>query len=141
TLSDVGLSDAASYDVIVANAVGRATSAVATLTVTCPSFSLVPATLPDGQLNSPYSRTVTAPGAAMPYSFTLSAGALPAGLGLSASGVVSGTPTTLSSNYFVLTATDAHGCTASQAYTVFVVCPAIAVTPSSLPAGAIGSAY
>src|SRR5690606_5822117 len=42
-----------------------------------------PGTLPDGTVAAAYSQTVSASGGAAPYTFTVTAGALPAGLSLS----------------------------------------------------------
>src|SRR6185436_13063791 len=51
--------------------------------------------LPNGIVNTPYSQTLTATGIRSPYpSWSISAGALPAGLSInSLSGTISGTPT------------------------------------------------
>ncbi|MEG3143365.1 Ig domain-containing protein [Sphingomonas sp. RT2P30] len=65
-----------------------------TLTVAAPTVLLTPATLPDGAVTAAYSQTITASGATAPYAFSLSAGALPPGLALSAAGLLSGTATT-----------------------------------------------
>jgi putative Ig domain-containing protein len=49
--------------------------------------------LPDGVQNTPYSATVSASGGVGPYSWSITAGSLPAGLTLEAStGTISGTP-------------------------------------------------
>ena len=52
--------------------------------------------LPDGQVNTAYSSTLSAAGGTVPYSWELTSGALPDGLALnSATGQITGTPTTL----------------------------------------------
>src|SRR3546814_2291263 len=63
------------------------------LTVAAPTITVSPATLPDGTTGAAYSQTISASGDTAPYSFALAAGSLPAGLTLSAAGVLSGTPT------------------------------------------------
>jgi hypothetical protein len=57
-------------------------------------LTLTPTTLPAAVVNTAYSSTLTAAGGVAPYTFSLASGsALPAGLTLSAEGVISGTPT------------------------------------------------
>ncbi len=107
--------------------------------VVCGTITLSPASLPGGSVGNAYSQTITASGGTGPYSFTRT-GTLPGGLALSAAGVLSGTPTAAGSFAFTVTATDANGCSGSQSYTV-VICPAITLSPASLPGGALGSAY
>ena len=52
----------------------------------------ITSTLPSGQVGVPYSFQTTASGGIPPYSWSVVSGALPGGLTLSASGVLSGTP-------------------------------------------------
>jgi hypothetical protein len=71
------------------------------------SLTLTPTSLPAATLNTAYSTTLTATGGVAPYTFTLANGtALPAGLTLSAAGVISGTPTTAGSTPFSVTVAD-----------------------------------
>jgi Leucine-rich repeat (LRR) protein len=86
----------------------------------CPPIALNPASLPAGALITFYSQTLTASGGAGPYTFALSAGALPAGLGLTSTGILSGTPTALGTANFTVTATDTNGCAGNRAYTLEV---------------------
>jgi hypothetical protein len=66
---------------------------------------------------------------------------LPAGLALAVNGTLSGTPTTVSTSNFTITATDATGCPGSQAYTVAVAAPTITLAPGALPSGTVGAVY
>ncbi|MFH0994352.1 MAG: ice-binding family protein [Pseudomonadota bacterium] len=110
----------------------------------CPTISLLPAPpLPQGIVGNLYSQTITASGGTAPYTFSVTAGPLPTGL-LFASGLISGTPTTVGTSTFTVTATDAIGCTGLQAYTIVInasVCPSITLTPPPLPQGTLGVAY
>ena len=57
---------------------------------------LNPPTLPPAPQGTPYRATVTATGGATPYTYTVTAGALPPGLTLNSStGQITGTPTTI----------------------------------------------
>jgi len=92
-----------------------------TLTLSAPTITITPATLPNGVLFVAYNQTVTAAGGTAPYAFAISAGALPAGVTLAANGALSGTPTTAGAYTFTVQATDALGFTGTRAYTVTVV--------------------
>ena len=61
------------------------------IVVTCPTLTFSPATLTNAVQYAAYSRTITASGGTSPYSYSIVAGALPAGISLSSAGVVSGT--------------------------------------------------
>jgi hypothetical protein len=112
--------------------------------VVCPTIALAPATLPTGRIGIAYSQTITATGGTAPYSFALTSGALPAGLTLTAAGLLSGTPTTLGASTFTIRGTDANGCFAQITYTVVIAaatCPVITLAPPTLPVGRLGVAY
>jgi hypothetical protein len=89
---------------------------------------------------------VTALGGTAPLAWTVSAGALPAGLSLAAAtGIISGTPTTAGETTFTLTVTDAATPTAKTDAQVLkikiVAAPALQITTSSLANGTVGTAY
>jgi hypothetical protein len=66
---------------------------------------------------------------------------LPAGLTLATStGVISGTPTAAATSSFTVTVTDAGGITAKQALSI-ATATALTVTPTSLPAAVVGTAF
>jgi len=111
-----------------------------TLVVSGP-LPITPTTLPSARLNAGYNQTVTASGGIAPYTYTISSGALPPGLSLAQStGVISGTPTTDSTYGFTITAVDSMSNTGALAYTLVVSGP-LSITPSSLPAGTLNTAY
>ncbi len=100
-----------------------------------------PAALPAGTAGTPYNQSVTATGGTGAYTFSVSAGALPAGLTLNAAtGAITGTPTSAATNSFTITATDGNGATGSRAFT-FTVNAAVSVNPATLSAGTLGAAY
>jgi len=76
----------------------------------CPVITLSPATLPLGTVGAAYSQTLTAAGGTAPYVYTITAGALPTGMALSPTGVLSGTPTVAGTSTPTIRATDANGC-------------------------------
>jgi large repetitive protein len=96
-----------------------------TLNVNAPSISITPTTLPGAQVAVAYSQQLAASGGDGSYTFSISAGTLPAGLTLSTSGLLSGTPAATGSFNFTVTAKDSLNFTGSQAYALSVNLPAI----------------
>ena len=87
------------------------------------AIGVSPATLPNGALNSPYSQTLTAAsanGGTAPYTFSVTAGATPAGLTLSSSGLLSGTSTAAGAFNFTVQATSSNGFSGTRAYTLVI---------------------
>jgi hypothetical protein len=116
----------------------------------CPIIVLSPTTAPNGTVGAAYSQTFVATGGLAPYSYGTIAGALPAGLTLTAAGVLSGIPTVAGTYTFTIRATDANGCFASLAYTIIItaagvppppVCPAVTFGPATLPNATVGVFY
>jgi uncharacterized repeat protein (TIGR03803 family) len=101
-------------------------------------ISLSPTSLPAAAVGTSYTQALTARGGTAPYTFAVTAGSLPAGLSLSTAGVLSGTPTTIGSSAFTVTATDSTGMTGNQQYTLLVEQPAarLGVTGFSSPTAA-----
>jgi len=112
-----------------------ATSGALTLTVNTPTITIAPASLTNPSVGTAYSQSVTASGGTPSYTYAVTAGALPAGLTLSSSGAISGTPTASGTYNITITATDSSTgtgpYTGSNAYTVTVNGPALTLTPSS----------
>lgn len=118
----------------------------------CPTITVTPLTgLPAGVVGTVYgTQTISASGGTGPYTFAVSIGVLPGGLGLSnplASSIdISGTPTTPGVFVFTITATDTStGCTGSQQYTILIpsapACPVITLSPTALPVAIVGFLY
>jgi len=111
------------------------------LTVAAPLVSVTPTALAVATAGTAYSATLAATGGVGPYRFALGGGALPAGLSLSAGGVVTGTPTATGAFAFTVNVTDANGQAGVANLTLTVANSAITVTPATLPAGTQGVAY
>ncbi|MBP6820062.1 MAG: putative Ig domain-containing protein [Acidobacteria bacterium] len=92
-----------------------------TLVINCPaSITVNPAILPNGFVGVSYgSQVLSATGGIAPYTFTVSAGALPGGITLSGASL-SGTPTTGGTFNFTIQAADSNGCIGTRAYTVII---------------------
>ena len=135
------------FDIIATDAVacfgGRSYTLVID-TSSCPTITISPSSVPSGQVGVAYNQTLTASGGSGPYTYSLLTGVLPAGLSLSAGGVISGTPTQQETQAFTVVATDSLACTGSQAYSLSITsggCPMITLTPASLPVGQVGASY
>lgn len=100
--------------------------------------------LPAGTVGVAYNNPISATGGIAPLAYTISAGALPAGLNLGpSSGIITGTPTTQGSATFTVKVTDSSTPTAQTATKQFtvVINPSLSITSSSLPSGTVGTAY
>ncbi len=98
-------------------------------------------TTPGGIIGVSYSTSLSASGGVGPLSFS-SGAQLPGGLSLSASGVISGTPTLTGEYGFTVTVTDSLGDSASINVTITVSeQPNLAITTVSLPDGVVGTPY
>jgi large repetitive protein len=99
-----------------------------------------PSPLPVGTGGTPYPLSFVSAGGAAPYSYT-ETGALPTGLSMTAAGVLSGTPTSAGTFSFTVTVTDKATQTAQKTYQLTINAPGIALAPSTLPQGKVGTAY
>jgi hypothetical protein len=110
------------------NANGCTGSITYTLTIACPQILINPNSLPSGTRLLAYSETLSATNGTAPYSYAVTAGALPGGLTLSSSGTISGNPTAAGKFTFTVTATDANGCTGTRSYTIQICSNVISLT-------------
>jgi hypothetical protein len=124
----------------------------------CLPIIILPATLPDANAGVPYPGVkLTATGGAGP-DYEFSPPNLPCGLKLSPDGVISGTPSSsptppAAAGYtplmppspgctFTVTAVDkVTGCKGMRTYGLRVRCPAITISPLTLPDGNVGTLY
>jgi hypothetical protein len=106
--------------------------------------SITTTSLPAGTMGVAYNQSVSASGGLAPLTYSISAGALPPGLGIGASsGAITGTPTTAGSFTFTVQVTDSSTPTAqtvTQQLTM-TVNAAMAITTSSLSNGTNGTSY
>jgi Domain of unknown function (DUF4082)/Bacterial Ig domain len=90
--------------------------------------------LPNGTTSVAYSQSLAATGGTSPYVWSLSSGALPAGLTLSSSGSISGKPTVAGSSTFSLAVKDSTSTFASANLSINVVTAAPPSVSISSPA-------
>ena len=128
------------FTITVDDALGYLTSQAYSVVVN-PSVSITTSSLPTGFQGVSYSLTLAAgggPGGNVVWS--LASGTLPAGLNLSTTGLISGTPSGIGSASFTVQVTDANSATASQALTLQINA-ALSVTSSALGQGEVGLPY
>ncbi len=99
-----------------------ATQAGLAITVNPVALGIATAALPAGVIGAPYDATVQASGGVPPYSYAITGGALPSQLGPidAATGRITGTPDTLGTQAFQVSATDACANTATRALSITV---------------------
>ncbi|HTW61905.1 MAG TPA: putative Ig domain-containing protein [Terracidiphilus sp.] len=117
-----------------------------TLTIVVPpTISTASGALAGGAVGTSYSVTLTASGGVTPYKWSVSQGALPAGLTLSSSaGTITGIPTASGSSDFTVTLTDSGSpaLTFSLTFSITIAAaPAITFTTTNLTGGSVGTAY
>src|SRR5208283_4784413 len=84
------------------------------------ALTITTTSLPGGEAGVGYSQTLAASGGTTPYTWSVSAGTLPAGLSLSSAGVISGTPTTAGTSSFTVQVADSAGGKATQALSITI---------------------
>jgi hypothetical protein len=88
------------------------------------SLAVVTSALPDATVGASYSQTLSASGEVLPYTWAITTGSLPAGLSLSSSGAITGTPSSPGSSTFTVEVTDSTTptpLTATQALSISVL--------------------
>lgn len=106
-----------------------------------PAIVFSTTSLPSGTIGTAYTAAVAATGGAGALTYKVTSGGLPAGLSMSASGGISGTPTTAAKSSFTVTASDAYGDTGTANLSITISYPQLTITTASLPTGYVGSAY
>jgi MBG domain/Bacterial Ig-like domain (group 3)/Putative Ig domain len=108
------------------------------LTFTLPAST----TLPAGAVAAVYSVvTFQATGGTSPYHYAISGGALPAGMSLSTTGLLTGTPTAGGVFTITVLATDADSVTGAQTYSLTILPPTVTIAPSTVAAASVGTPY
>lgn len=120
-----GTSGSYSITVTVSDSETPAQTASATMAITVSAaaatpLSIVSSTLPSGTSGTAYSQTLQATGGTPGYTWTVSSGSLPSGLGLSASGAISGTPSASGTSTFTATVTDSSSPAQTQSITASI---------------------
>jgi hypothetical protein len=120
-----------------------AQTATANLSITIAStLSITTGGLSNGVVNDSYSATLMASGGIPAYTFTVNSGNLPAGLSLSASGTISGTPSAAGTSNFTVQVKDSNTpADTATANLSITVTGALTITTTSLPNGVQNTSY
>jgi hypothetical protein len=108
---------------------------------------VTPATLASGTVSLPYPAVVlAASGGLSPYTFAVTAGALPPGMTLAPDGTLSGTPSQVGAFAFTVTATDLNDFTGTRNYVLTIGLRSLAtpvpfVSPATLALLALAFAF
>lgn len=137
------------FSVVVVDAGTPSQQATAELTIRIGDtpIEIVTPSLPDGEIGVVYSATVAAMGGATPYAFSVSNGAMPPGLQLEASGVITGVPISAGSFSFTVQVTDGGmpAQVATRSYSIAILAgpgpDPLTILTSALPGGTVGSTY
>ncbi|WP_231427482.1 putative Ig domain-containing protein [Pedobacter sp. Leaf250] len=99
-------------------------------------------TLKNASISFPYNQQLPlATGGTPGFAYALAAGStLPAGLSLSSTGLIYGTPTAVGNPTFSVVATDTKNCSTTAVFNLTVT-PALALAPGTLPDGITGTLY
>jgi uncharacterized repeat protein (TIGR03803 family) len=99
--------------------------------------------LPNGAVNQAYSQTLAAGGGAPPYTWSISAGSLPAGLSLGTSGAITGTPSATGTASFTVQVTDNNSASSTAAFnlTIYAQGTPVITSASPLATGTLGMTY
>ncbi|MGS0744223.1 putative Ig domain-containing protein, partial [Glaciimonas sp. GG7] len=101
--------------------------------IVTPGITFSSGTVASGAVAASYSGGVTATGGIGPYSYSLTAGSLSAGMTLNTStGALRGTPTASGTFYFTVKALDANNFNVTQTYALVIGVATVTLTPSSL---------
>lgn len=111
------------------------------LIVSAPIVVVGPNVLAPLQVGAAHSEKLTASGGTGPYSFAVTGGALPRGMGLLPDGTLVGIPTSVGAFSFVVTATDANEFIGAAGYASMVALPTLTLTPTSLGAMTVGTPF
>jgi uncharacterized protein (TIGR03437 family) len=148
TLSSAGLisgtptvDGSATFVVRAQDATGANVQRALSLTVTSSTLNITNETLPNAVIGTPYNATALPTGGVAPYTFALSSGALPPGLTLSPTGVLSGTPTTAGTYSVIIGLADGNGVQIQKAYSISVGTSNLAFSTTSLPSVFTGQNY
>lgn len=126
--------------VTVTDALGAVSSADLPLDAAAVALTARHGGSPEATTGQAHTARLAASGGTAPYGWALQSGAFPAGLALSSSGLLSGTPARAGSTSAVVRVTDAAGRTATTTVPLVVRAP-VAVSTTALPGGTRGALW
>ena len=140
-------SGTSSFTVQVADSGSPNQTATASVSIAVQSstLSITSTSLASGKTGTAYSAPMSASGGTPAYTWLIASGSLPAGLSLSTTGVISGTPTASGSSSFTVAVKDSgspsQSVTATESITVASSISPLTISSSTLASGQVGVAY
>lgn len=116
---------------------GTASATAPLSLVVNPAPSIQTSTLPGGAVGVSYSQQLSGGGGTGALAFSIAAGTLPAGLSLSTSGLISGTPAAMGSSSFTVQLMDSVGSSATASLSIAII-DLPEITPPTLTALTVG---
>jgi hypothetical protein len=132
---------AANFTVQVKDSANTTATEPLSITIAPPPLTITTTSLPNGTVGAAYNQTLAASGGAGGNTWSVTTGALPAGLSLSAAGAITGTPTTAGASNFTVQVKDSANTTTTQPLSITIAPPPLTITTTSLPNGTVGAAY
>ncbi len=128
------------FTVLAVDSTGSTIGQFCSVTISQPGLAINGCPLTSAVSGSSYSSTLTTAGGVGPYTYVL-VGTLPAGLGLSPNGTVSGVPTSAGASLFKILAIDSNGQRSAAECSLSVLRPAVSITSCPLPNANAGQPY
>ncbi len=113
-------------------------------TITIPSgLTILTTSFPAGAVGITYSQPLSASGGVPPYTWSITSGNLPPGLGIQNNNSIGGTPTTIGTYNFTVSVFDSHqnGAFLQTSITINATTGGPVITTSTLPNGVVGVSY
>ena len=132
---------------IVATSITDKTKSMSSKVVVTPAPTITTTSLASGTVGTAYSATLQGSGGAGTLTWSIASGSsLPAGLSVSGSGAISGTPTAAGTTNFTVKVTDASGghegpVSTTQQLSLTIKPVQLAITTTALSNGVVGTAY
>lgn len=130
-----------SFILRVTDGFGSATQASLSINVNTSGVTISTQNLPNGQLGQFYSTQLAASGGTGPYSWSVSSGNLPSGVSLTASGLLSGLPTTGGGFQVTIRVADVTGASTQKLFTFAIGSTVLGFLTTSLPQAYINQQY
>ena len=111
------------------------------ITVLPPPLDMKTTALPDGQQGVAYNQQLAAAGGTLPYTWSIAAGSFPAGLNLSSTGVIGGTPGAAGTFNVTVAVVDANATTIRRALTLTITPPQLSLDLATLLQTTEGQAF
>ena len=134
------VSSATSVTVTAVSVADSTKSAAAVISLAPPSLTITTSSLPGGTAGAPYSASLAVTGGTGPYTWSVQSGQLAPGLSLSASGIISGTPSTEGVYTVTMQVLDITGQKLLKSFNL-AIAAALVITSVTLPNGTAETAY